>query len=386
MKHRRSLMTPLLTALLFTAGAQGRAAAQEPTCPVPVEVVVYTQSAWNPLADALGADSSPCADYFISIPALTADKTMPRSGAPSEIHAHGGRFHAMAEFQFASWSQVTILSPFEKGVEFRRRMEAAGYDVAAGDIWALNELPSTVRSNPAVRADAREILRGLYQGPPGAMPVAGTVFTVGLGQNTVNFAVYKPNLKNWITDQPFWVDMDQYARFWAQEVYADPHYVCLGSADLFTRALRLNQYLEHVPNLAAAGPDAAAPARSYFERAFVPLASAVWQSTGGYGDTRVPLDDMAGHIATQIYATRTFSDQHPFPAGRLGFGWGRLTNVSPDDLSTLAARAASSIHYAYDDGGGFAAGACSPTGDEAGCACDVTNAGLNAGWQTFESW
>ena len=30
----------------------------------------------------------------------------------------------------------------EAGQEFRKRMAAAGYDVALGDLWALNEVPS----------------------------------------------------------------------------------------------------------------------------------------------------------------------------------------------------------------------------------------------------
>jgi len=223
-------------------------------CPFPVEVVFYTQSAWNLLADPLQADPSPCANYYISIPAPTSDKTFPRAGVAAQMRARGPAFHAMAEFHWASWSQVTSITAYEKGVEFRRRMAAAGYDVDAGDTWAINELPSSVRFSSAVRQDVRDVVRGLYDGPGDLSPSSGAVFIVGLGQGTINLSVYKPNLENWIEDEPFWLDVDGAARWWAQEVYSDPHYVCVGSESLDTRASFINDFTEHVANLAEVSP------------------------------------------------------------------------------------------------------------------------------------
>ena len=64
-------------------------------------------------------------------------------------------------------------------------MEQAGYDVAAGETWLINEFDRTTARNaprqlpwdhdwpPARRADMRELMRGLYTGAPGMAPRAG---------------------------------------------------------------------------------------------------------------------------------------------------------------------------------------------------------------------
>ena len=70
----------------------------------------------------------------------------------------------------------------------------------------------------------------------------------------------------------------------------------------------------------------------------------------------------------------------------LGFAWGQLDGASDSDLDTIAARLASAIHYAYDEGGGSASKACSPSGAYTWCACRVDGAAFNDGWDTFSSW
>ena len=56
------------------------------------------------------------------------------------------------------------------GVEARRRVAAAGYDLGGGDTWAVNEFSSAVRrGDGSARANAREFVRGLFEGD-GALP------------------------------------------------------------------------------------------------------------------------------------------------------------------------------------------------------------------------
>ena len=103
------------------------------------------------------------------------------------IRALGQNFHALAEFHWTTWSRwVTdnATTWYAAGVEMRRRMAQAGFDVAAGDTWAVNEFPSTVRSGSGTaRENARELVRGLYEGDTAARrPTRGAVFIVGLGQ------------------------------------------------------------------------------------------------------------------------------------------------------------------------------------------------------------
>jgi hypothetical protein len=99
-------------------------------------------------------------------------------------------------------------------------IRAAGYDVALGDTWALNEFPSTVRRNlGTARNDARAFVSGLYEGD--GRPVQGLVFVIGVMHGTNDATLYKSTLKSWFADAPFWLDMQRTVRFWGQEVYAD---------------------------------------------------------------------------------------------------------------------------------------------------------------------
>src|SRR5438876_1433235 len=153
-----------------------------PNCRIHLEAVFYTACDWLRLGQKLAADPSPCADYYISIPPLSADKTAFRTAQDDLIRALGPRFHAMAEINVTGWrGWVTAHSAtwFDAGVEARRRMAAAGYDIASGDTWALNELPSTVRRNEQnARTNMRDFIRGLYTGG-GTVPVSkGVVFVI----------------------------------------------------------------------------------------------------------------------------------------------------------------------------------------------------------------
>ena len=134
----------------------------------PLRAVLYAASDWLRLATKLAASGSPCADYSISVPPIVADKTQFRPNQASRIRALGPNFHALAEVHFATWTRwvaSTGSSWFTAGVTARQRMAEAGYDVARGDSWALNELTTAVRRGDGnARVNIREFLRGLYEG------------------------------------------------------------------------------------------------------------------------------------------------------------------------------------------------------------------------------
>src|SRR5262249_35661821 len=153
---------------------------------------------------------------------------MPRGGnEPKSIRDHGARFHAMAEFHWGGWHNVTGMTWYQKGVEFRRRMVTQGYDIAAGDTWAINEVPSTFRSDPDVRTNVREAIRGLFDGPPGAPNLTGTVFLEGMGSTLQNIGPYKGNVEDTLSADAFWDAVAPHVRFWSQETYASPHTICV---------------------------------------------------------------------------------------------------------------------------------------------------------------
>ena len=142
----------------------------------PLRGVFYAATDWLRLATKLAATASPCAEYYVSIPPIVGDKTNLRPGQADRIRALGANFHALAEFHWTTWSRwVTdnATTWYAAGVEMRKRMAQAGFDVAAGDTWAVNEFPSTVRSGSGTaRENARELVRGLYEGDTARAPRA----------------------------------------------------------------------------------------------------------------------------------------------------------------------------------------------------------------------
>ena len=117
------------------------------------------------LAQGLAANASACAQYYVSVPPLAADKTQIRSGVAGPIRALGANFHALAEVNVTAWQgwvASTGNSWYQAGVEARRRIAAAGFDLGAGDSWAVNELSSGVRAGSGTsRQNIRDFVHGL---------------------------------------------------------------------------------------------------------------------------------------------------------------------------------------------------------------------------------
>jgi len=132
------------------------------------------------------------------------------------VRARKGRFHAVAELHYGAWSNVSTMTWLQKGIEFRKRMVAAGYNVTRGDTWAINELPSTVRYDAAVRANVRQLVQGLYTGPVGSPPRAGIVFVIGNGSADDEPQRVQGLPQGWLADGAFWSTMDKYVLHWAR--------------------------------------------------------------------------------------------------------------------------------------------------------------------------
>lgn len=92
--------------------------------------------------------------------------------------------HAIAEFNVTGWTSWVAAGNgtwYDAGVEMRKRMTAAGFDVNAGDIWGVNEFSSAVRrGDGTARADMRALLSGLATGDGTGPLVQGVVWTVGI--------------------------------------------------------------------------------------------------------------------------------------------------------------------------------------------------------------
>ena len=166
--------------------------------------------------------------YYISVPPLAADKTQLRADQAWRIRALGPAFHALAEINvtgWTSWVAATGNTWYAAGVEARRRMAAAGYDVAAGDTWALNELSSAVRQGTGnARANMRAFLHGLTTATACCPRPAASSSSPGSRRRTGDLSVYQARLQDWYEDAAFWTDLSRYVeRLVAGALRRRPH-------------------------------------------------------------------------------------------------------------------------------------------------------------------
>jgi hypothetical protein len=363
----------------------------------PLRGVFYAATDWLRLATKLAAAASPCAEYYVSIPPIVGNKTNLRPGEAARIRALGPNFHALAEFHWTTWSRWVsdnATTWFAAGVEMRKRMAQAGFDVAAGDTWAVNEFPSTVRSGSGTaRENARELVRGLYEGDTGQRPTRGAVFITGLGQGTTNVSVYQTNLQNWLADLAFWTDMSAYVSDWSQEVYGDFRRYAVPGAPITLRRDYLNEYLEHALVLARAGPPTIELARGYLQTAFSPVANAAWQFESGYGWTLVPFDQMQAFVSAQVYALRSASVALALAQDHWGFAWQPRngSGLSTGDFNSQTSNILDRLGAAIRDSGQVdpndpGSGACGPPGQNVFCVGDFTGALFNESWKALRAW
>lgn len=337
-------------------------------------VVFYAANDWLRLATRLAANSSPCTQYYVSIPPLT-DKTQPRPDQARRIRALGPNFHALAEINLTGWTAWVAAnggSWFEAGLEARRRMTAAGYHVAAGDSWALNELNTATRvGTGTARSNMRDFVRGLYTGD--GVGTKGVVFIVGLAQPTTELSIYQSRVQDWYEDAAFWADMSAYVSDWGQEVYGDVRNYGVPGADRATRRARLAEYLHHQLLLANVAPDTAGTARAFIRSAYTPIANAAWEYTSAFGYTSVAFDVMADYIAAQVDAMRSVGP-------RLGFAWAprNSTEMPPAQFTAETNAIVDRMAAAIVD----PAGGCTPTG----CAAAVDGGAFTALWSSFAQW
>jgi PKD repeat protein len=364
----------------------------------PLNALFYAAIDWIRLAQKLRANPSACADYYVSVPPLTADKSRLRTGEAARIRALGAQMHVIAEINITGWTSWVAAgngSWFDAGVEARRRMAAAGFDVDAGDIWGVNEFSAAVRQGSGTARDnMRELLRGLYVGDGTGPAVQGLVWVTGIGQSTADLSTYKANLKSWLQDAGFWADMSQYVRFWSQEEFGDARRWAVPGADLATRRDRLVDYLEHVNVLSEVSPPPLADVKAFIRATDAPLANAAWAFQSSFGYTFVPSQQMQAYVASQTYALRSYQERAPWRNDdSFGFAWSPTNDPPPFGLTkpeytaqtaTILDQLAASIHASDAPSEDAGIAACGP--DATWCATDIDGASFNLAWRIFGTW
>jgi len=353
----------------------------------PSRAIFYAQTDWLRLATKLAQTPSPCAQYYISVPPLAADKSQARANQAAQIRALGPQFHAVDEISWNGWNAwvtANASSWFQAGVTARERMAAAGFDVGAGDAWALNELSSAVRKGTgSARRNALDFLHGLSSDG-----VKGIVFTAGLGQTTSELGAYKLNLQNWLQDAAFWTEAAGYASDWAQETYGDIRAYAVAGTTPQQRRDALVQYLGHEPALAAAGPETAGPARDFLRQAYVTFGNAAWAWPSSYGWTAAPAATMQDFVSGQVYASRAFAAAAGATVDRFGFAWApnNTQGLTAADFSAQTGSVLDRIGGAIRDSGVPADDAGSAACLPSWCATAVDGAVFTTGWQSFSTW
>jgi hypothetical protein len=370
------------------------------TACLPADVVFYAETDWLRLAQKMRANMSLCTSYYVSIPPVVADKTKPRGPLQAGyIRDLGDNFHAMNDINVAAWTSWVAADPgrtwYGAGVEARRRMDdpaVGGFDPAAGDIWALNELSSAVRQGTGLsRQNMREFIRGLYDGD-GGPPMRGLVWVAGMSQGTTNFDVYKPNVKNWLRDAAFWSDMSQYVAFFSQEVYGRVDKWAVPGTTPQDRLVPTVDYLEHYATLAGAGAYELGDTAAYLALADAPTGNAAWPRPG-YEWPVPPVDYTvaAGYAAGQVFAFR--HDQSGREGNQVfGLAWNPTNLAAPNTpipdfvnkTAFIAERIAAAIHASDAPSAEPGLAACGA--DLAWCGGDVAGASFNPRWLIFNDW
>ncbi|HVU76234.1 MAG TPA: hypothetical protein VHC67_01540 [Gaiellaceae bacterium] len=375
-------LTPAATHRLWLAetaraGTHPRAAA-DASCR-PARVIFYAQTDWLRLATKLAADPSACAQYYVSVPPLAADKTQARAGQAVQIRALGPSFHALDEISWNGWNGWVTAGNgtwYDAGVLARQRMAAAGFSTAAGDTWALNELSSAVRAGSGTaRQNALEFMRGLASDG-----VKGVVFTTGVNQSA-DPTSYKVNLQGWLSDDGFWSAVSQYASDWAQESYGDLRTYAVAGSTPQQRRDQMLQYLGHELALANANPNQAAASRPFLQSAYVAFGNAAWAWVSAYGYTSAPVESMEDFVSGQVDAARSLGA--PSGVDRFGFAWapsntlGLATGDFNAQTATVLDRLAAAIH----DSDTSPDNACSTF-----CTTSLPGAAFTTAWQAFSTW
>src|SRR3954453_17423610 len=111
-------VTLVLLAPVAAPAAQPSAlASQKSEC---LGAIFYSPADWLRLAQKLAAHKSPCAQYYVGVPPLAAEKTTFRPDQPWRIGALGPNFPAVAEISYNGWARWIAANGstwFDAGVE-----------------------------------------------------------------------------------------------------------------------------------------------------------------------------------------------------------------------------------------------------------------------------
>lgn len=302
-------------------------------CSHPVEIVAYAQADWLGLAKTFADAPRGCTDIWIGIPTQEgADHAWltTRRGVKERFARLGDNVHAMPTVDFDDWNAWGKTHPnvswLRRGQLARADMERAGYDFAAGDRWALNEVPILAVSSVETRNAVRDLLIGL-QGDQ-EMP-SGIVYSVIQPQNQLDPVVAARELDSWADDADFWRAARRATLVWSDEAYADIRATCEVGTSYAQQAQALSRYAFFRKALVERFAAVALPDLHAVLDRSIPLANGAWSWTHAYGWTAVPASVMADFARVQLRAMAKPWEGHLL----VGVAW---APKRPDGMSARA--------------------------------------------------
>jgi len=388
-------------------------------CPTFGRILTFNPNGWGTLLNAFASYPGSCARYYIAVPPLpSAD---PRGGGiPANIRgkntaanvvAAKTKFFAAATLHWAGWHlDDANVNPYAVGVAFRQRMETAGYDVISGDTWVVEEVPRTVRTDPAKQERFLRLVRGLYNGPTGKPARQGLIFFEIEHQDgtPTPIATYKSELEMLLSNPSspdLWTStrLRKYLLVWGEEAYSWCYLVCVPDASLGQKAAHTNAYLEHPARLAFASgaPPVAQDARDFFDRSYQPVVNAFWANSVQQDPKQDPAyktfglnsDQMQRLVSLQIFSARSWATTNAnlYPDRRIGFAWNEHAQRSISARRALARRIAQGLRGAFSLNGTARYGC-----ELSGATTKLCNPALAASfspapafteiWTTFGAW
>ena len=392
LRSRRLRGLALLATVAVLGGSigTGSAPASSAECQA-TRAIFYTSSDWVRLAQGLGADPSPCAQYYISIDRSTANKTEMRPNAASAGRRAGLELPRARRGQLRRLGRAGSPRPGTPGTRPGRRrgasMDAAGFNVGQRRHLGRQRVPvlgahQHRRGAPERRAVRPGPLRRGRLRPAGA---GHRVHDRRRPERRRRSPQYKASLESWFQDSTFWTTMSRRRqRLLLRDLRRRPRLRRRRRGPRDARRRTSTTSSRHPLALVdgARAPRAtAAAARSFLELGLRPARQRL---LGLDNELRLDRGDLGDDGRLRL---RPDLRDARVPGGERGSASpGTRSNTEGLDTSDFNAdvagildRLAGSIH---ETDGGDPTQACEATG----CSAVIDGAGPATGWSTFSTW
>ncbi len=275
-----------------------------------------------------------------------------------------------------------------KGQLFRVWMSKEGYRPAdaPGEIWHINEVPTTWANSDNWFNAIRSMTTGLALGDPEYDAATDPTFVAKANGDaaTVSRNAQKGDIKgivlfagmglpasqrNALRHAAFWTTLASTVQYFSPERYIGYPTLARACASqtLDAQTAEYQHTIFGFPETADAHPQELSHARAYLHGHYAPIVNAAWM------DGTVPAERMADLASGEIYAMRSWYAAHDgYTPSEIGVYY-RPLNAGGVVSGQVGTRVADALTAAFDGKDGKAIAAC--PGGEAACVCSHSDSG-----------